>query len=256
LNIVKFVIINQKIKTIKKIILILLLTIPFVGFGQGWDFKLGTNLLIPFSNTIETWPDFNDSPIKEYTTNVGLSSSISYEYFINEKFSLYPSISYSFINYKTNERSGPFTGEYNVNDHFINVSLSPGYRINNKFFIYFGLSFDSKIKSTRNGTITYTPIQDSIPTTQFQDPIPTTQSYNWTSSDIELFYLSNEISLKYYIKKNVFIFSNLKIPLIYYNNVVGEFSWKKRDFETNSSLYQRNRYIVIGGGYLFNKSGN
>ena len=245
----------------KKILFILLLTIPFVGFGQGWDFKLGTNLLIPFSNTIETFPDFNDSPIKEYTTNVGLNSSISYEYFINEKFSFYPSISYSFINYKTNESSGPLTGKYNYNDHFINVSISPGYRINNRFFIYFGLSFDSKIKSTRNGTYTINSpgLIPSIPSGT-DDPLftttPTTGSFNQNSELFELFYLSNKLSLKYYLNKNVFIFSDLKIPLIYYNNSMDEFSWKKREFETNSSLYQRNRYIVIGGGYLFNKSGN
>ena len=74
MNIVKFVIINQKIKTMKKILLILLVTVPLLGFGQCviGDCKngVGTYLFEDGSIMDGSWKDGQPN---------GIVSEISYD---------------------------------------------------------------------------------------------------------------------------------------------------------------------------------
>jgi len=232
----------------KKLLFILLLTIPFIGFGQGWDVKLGTNFLTPFSNQ-------NDLPSCEYclphkkTTGIGLNSSISYLFIfekVNPKITFSPSVSYSLINYHTEDEFEYFKVKKDLKDHYINFSSSIGYKINNTFSTSIGLCFDTQIKRKEIGQIEVTSLPDNGDLVFNDGQIIETENNEPTIKGFSCL-----VSVEYNINPSFYIFTQLKIPVSIWgyeespetNSTIGI-----NDYVKKLNLQER-KYMSLGIGY-------
>tara|TARA_B110000003_G_C16469983_1_gene465258 strand:- start:123 stop:827 length:705 start_codon:yes stop_codon:yes gene_type:complete len=231
----------------KKLLLILLLTLPFIGVGQGVGFKIGTTFMIPFSNQNDLAPHGSEFvfPHKR-TTGLGLKSSLSYYFHfkkINPKISISPTISYSIINYHEEETVGPIYYNKEIRDQYIDLSFNFGYKINNRLSTKIGVSIDTQIKRNINGT---TILNTNTLENEDEDDFAFSGGIfeiNYTDdlNEVIIKGLSSVISIEYNINSSVFIYTDFKIPVTISDN-----EWNHYDKKLN---FQERRVMIIGLGY-------
>ena len=236
----------------KKLLLILLLTIPYIGFGQGFNFELGTTFMIPFSNQINV-PSCEVCPPHKKTTGIGLNSSISYLFTfenLNPKITFSPSVSYSLINYHTEDEYEYFKWKKDLKDHYINFSSSIGYKINNTFSTSLGVCFDTQMKRKAIGQIEVTNPPDPGVDLVFNDG----QIMEGENNEPTIKGFSCLVSVEYNINPSFYIFTKLKIPVsiwgyeestetnLYFSNI-GSNNYNKK------LKLQERRYMTLGIGY-------
>tara|TARA_B100000767_G_scaffold126405_1_gene120493 strand:+ start:50 stop:775 length:726 start_codon:yes stop_codon:yes gene_type:complete len=237
----------------KKLLLILFLTIPYIGVGQGVNFKIGTTFMIPFSNQ----NDLISSSCQfcfphKRTTGFGLQSSLSYDFHfkkINQKISISPIISYSIINYNEEETVGPLSSNKEIRDQYIDLSFNFGYKINNRLSTKIGVSIDTQIKRNINGT----NIINNNTLDNEDDPVISgdIMEINYTNdlNEVTIKGLSSIISIEYNINSSIFIYTDFKIPITisdWEKNNMMERKWNDYDKKLN---FQERRIMIIGIGY-------
>lgn len=233
----------------KKLLFILLLTIPFIGFGQGWDVKLGPNFLTPFSNLSDLSNCEYCIPHKK-TTGIGLHSSISYNFMfnnINPRISFSPLVSYSIINYHIEENSINWNMKKDVKDHYLNVSYSIGYKISNLISTKIGFSFDTQIKRKINGTI---DLNTSTGVGMGDDPVLSNNTVSEIEiNEFEIKGFSCVVSVDYNINPSFYIFTQVNIPVSIWDYEETNFGGKEFNNYIKKLTLQERQYLSIGIGY-------
>ena len=202
--------------------LLLLFIIPFLSFGQGLNFKLGSTVLIPLHNYEEN--SFNTSWGTDIKTKLGFQGSIAYDFTFNnisEKFSVSPALSYSLINYLSYATSVIISDE-TWKHHHLQFSVISGYRVTDLITTKFGVSLDSKISNSVKGRYTYQP--ETPHAFNENDPIidelyEESADLEGVNNEFEILGFSSHFSLEFRINKVVSVFSNLQLPVLNFDDI-------------------------------------
>jgi hypothetical protein len=201
------------------------------GIVNKWSFKLGGNMLFPFSKTFD---EFGRNI--QLTSGLGYSTEISYLYAINNSYSYVSSVSFNNVAYKESYSFNyvlptSASGDLAIIENYenesirnsINLTQQAAYNLNNNITLFLGCSFDQLILSE---------IREA-------NKISNRNVIYETS-------LSLLFSINYSITKiknhPIFIFSNLKLPFYIRNS-------KFKNTNTPSTRgFQINRHLTFGIG--------
>jgi len=193
----------------KKHLYIILLILPLIGFGQGFNIKIGTTCIVPFTTN-----NIGSSELLT-TSKLGVQSSISYDFTfqdISDNFLLSPSFTYTLLKSNYYEQTGPMSMDlYNYN-HLIHFSLNSGYKFYNRIIIKFGLSLDSKLSNNIKGIYRY---ENSTSWNEYfglsDDPILPNQveedELKFANNEFKLLGLSGNLSFEFQVNQVVSIYS-------------------------------------------------
>ena len=243
----------------KKILFILLITIPFIGFGQNFSVKFGSNVMIPFNSLIEwdTGPD-NDNFYEELSTRLGFNSTVLYDLSFGKqnRYIFSSSLTYRLINYKFKFRSGGIESIdwFKRKDQNIDITFSSGYILNNRTTLKLGTSIETRInQETSDGMVGG---GSSLPT-QTTTELSTVNGNDFFVDDEKWFFkghtnLSIIFSVEQKIYQNVFLFSDLRIPFYYFTDLESNIYSDKNLIEYQQKIeFQKKRSLNIGVGVNF-----
>ena len=226
-----------------KKLLLILLCLPMIGFGQAkksipFSFAIGPSSLIPFNSTHNT-PNVH--------TNTGISTNLSYKIDITKHYTYnvkyIPSISFNLVSFTRWYSSAT---EYNSNFYLLSIRNGIGKDINNRLSFSYAVAFDILLKD--KGTYTVNPdILFEIIDPQYDD-IREVIDFGATSGEYERnklgYYGSFNIKFSYVIFHihflQFFVFTDFNVPFYY-----------SEQLKNQSSHLQFNRFSSVGLGVNF-----
>ena len=208
-----------------KKLLLILLCLPMIGFGQDIrkkciSFQIGINRLVPANSQYNIIGRLNN-----VKTKTGVSSKISYQIEIKKKINYTPSLSFNVISL-TRYVENTVISEYNANLSLLSIINEIGYNFSNKFSVSSGISFEILLKDKGNYIVEWSNLysNDKIDP-QYGFIYPLDEDMPSGVSEIEYsrkglgYYSSFSISFKYVIYKkiqtNYFVFTDFKLPFYY-----------------------------------------
>ena len=225
--------------------------------------------MIPIKNRL-VLDDFTGSPFNDFNTKLGLNSSISYDILMGKekRYSFSPSVSYRLINYNYGYGVGNLRnlGWLKRNDHNIDITISQGYQFNNKISFKLGFSLETRVKQKTKGSVVIS--KEGWDVNNPDDPLtqPDTIIIILNNSQDENDYYVNLddqkwsfkdntnisciFSFEYNIRKNIFLFSDLRIPVyLFKKSNTLDTAYNMYDNFITKSEFQKRRNIVLGVGY-------
>ena len=209
-----------------KKLLLILIALPLIGFGQdiykkkGIFFQIGINRLVPANSQHNIV-----GRLTNVKTKIGVSSKISYQIEIKKKINYTPSLSFNMISLtRYVENTG--ISEYNANLSLLSINNEIGYNFSNKFSVSSGISFDILLKDKGTYIVEWSNLlgNDNIDP-QYGFIYPSDENMPNGASEIEYsrkglgYYSSFSINFKYVIYKktqtNYFVFTDFKLPFYY-----------------------------------------
>ncbi len=158
----------------KQILLILGLFSTLEIFGQ--DFKkmnylidVGTTLSIPYKKTIEIWPDIENHPQTDYSSDIGYFLDLKIQYNINTNYAIISGLNYNHSSIKTDDKTGLIENKGNISTTYLNIPLLLKYQLFNSFPLsvaagpYLGILMNVKEKGTTSVDISNLLYYESDP---------------------------------------------------------------------------------------------
>ena len=193
---------------------IILLILPLIGFGQGFNFKIGTTCIVPFK-TNNIYPNTESLT----TSKLGVQSSISYDFIlqdISDKFSVSPSFTYTLLKSHSFNQTGPISVDlYNYN-HLLHFSLNSGYKFYDRITTKFGLSLDSKLSNNIKGIWTYDPgppIWNDLNDPIINNTIEESEE-KFGNNELKLLGFSGNFSVEFQINQIFSVYSTFLFPFV------------------------------------------
>ena len=232
-----------------KKLLLILLCLPMIGFGQAekpipFSFAIGPSSLIPFNSTYNT-PNVH--------TNTGISTNLSYKIDITKHYTYnvkyIPSISFNLVSFTRWYSSAT---EYNSNFYLLSIRNGIGKDINNRLSFSYAVAFDVLLKDKGTYTINYDDLTFGDINTE------SVFVYHPTQEDISIggtssgeyernklgYYGSFNIKFSYIIFHihflQFFVFTDFNVPFYY-----------SEQLKNQSSHLQFNRFSSVGLGLNF-----
>jgi hypothetical protein len=206
---------------------------------ENWEFKIGATSFFPFTRKDEiivfkeTKGNEQRAEIFElYSARIGINTEALYNHKINNKTSIVNSLAYYSVKFqKGYEGGGPEIGQTN---QYLSFSVMGSYYINSKFSVLSGISFD-KIFYSKSIVISSINLLGNS-----GDP-PMNNEFVIEESIKDNSHVSLVFSTKYTIFKQLFIYSDIKLPIVLLQSLS----------PTELTLYrilENNRYLALGIG--------
>ena len=201
---------------------------------ENWSLKIGATSFFPFTREDKTYFYYNGiESIELYSARIGINTEILYNYKINNKTSIVNSLGYYSVKFqKVFDGSGRGL-EIGHTFKYLSFSVMGSYDINSQFSVLSGISFDNIFHSKAVSNLNAVPIPGDPSINDGERVIEESIKNNY--------HVSLVFSTKYKIFKQIFIYSDIKLPLVFLQSLS----------PTELTLYrilENNRYLGLGVG--------
>ena len=198
---------------------------------ENWGLKIGATSFFPFTREDKTYFNGNES-IELYSARIGINTEILYNYKINNKTSIVNSLGYYSVKFQRQyEGGGPEIGH---TFKYLSFSVMGSYYINSQFSVLSGISFDNIFYSKTAIVNNLLTVEDNI------DPLMN-NGWEIEQSIKNNYHVSLVFSTKYTIFKQFFIYSDIKLPLVFLQSL-------SSNELTMYRILENNRYLGLGLG--------
>jgi hypothetical protein len=197
---------------------------------ENWGLKIGATSFFPFTREDKTYFNGNDESIELYSARIGINTEILYNYKINNKTSIVNSLGYYSVKFQRQYEGGGT--EIGHTFKYLSFSVMGSYDINSQFSVLSGISFDN---------IFYSKTAFSHAVQNNNDPAINNGDFVVEESIKNNYHVSLVFYTKYIIFKQFFIYSDIKLPLVFLQSLSSN--------ELNMYLIlENNRYLGLGVG--------
>ncbi|MGD9994277.1 MAG: porin family protein [Salinivirgaceae bacterium] len=120
----------------------------------NYQFDFGTTLTIPYKSTIEIWPEIDNHPQTDYSSNFGYFLEVLISYNLNSKYSISTGLNYNLTSLKINDKIGLIENIGNLTNSYLTFPVLIKCRLSDKIPItisagpYLGLLISANEKGT------------------------------------------------------------------------------------------------------------
>jgi hypothetical protein len=198
---------------------------------ENWGLKIGATSFFPFTREDKTYFNGNES-IELYSARIGINTEILYNYKINNKTSIVNSLGYYSVKFQRQYEGGGL--EIGHTFKYLSFSVMGSYYINSQFSVLSGISFDNIFYSK-------TAIVNNLLTVEDNNDPLMNNGWEIEQSIKNNYHVSLVFSTKYTIFKQFFIYSDIKLPLVFLQSL-------SSNELTMYRILENNRYLGLGLG--------